>query len=50
MKARYNKKTYQQYAVRFRKAEDADCINYIEEEKQKGYTTAEVFKRLIRKK
>lgn len=46
---RYQKKTYQQFITRFRKVEDADCIEYIEAEKEKGYTPTEIFKRLIRK-
>lgn len=46
--SRYHRKTYQQYAIRFRKIEDADCVEYIESEKSKGYTPSEVFKRLIR--
>mgnify|MGYP004655433893 CR=1 FL=1 len=48
VKARYNKKTYQQYTVSFRKKEDADCIEYIETQRSKGYTTAEIFKYAIR--
>lgn len=46
---RYQKKTYTKYSVAFRKIEDADCIQAIENEIAKGYTTSEVFKRFIRK-
>ncbi len=45
---RYQKKTYKKYGVAFRKIEDADCIEAIENEISKGYTTSEAFKRLIR--
>ena len=50
VKKRYNDKTYAQYAIKLRKVEDADVINLIENEKQKGYGTTEAIKRLIRKK
>lgn len=45
---RYQKKTYEHYAVRFRKVEDADCIDYMRKEREKGYTPSEIFKKLIR--
>ena len=48
VKLKYNKKTYQQYCIKFRKVEDVDYINAIETEKSKGYTTSEAFKRLIK--
>ena len=49
VKQRYNKKTYQQYGVKFRLQEDAEIIQLVEQEKAKGYNTSEAFKRLILK-
>lgn len=49
VKARYNKKTYKSYGVNLRINEDADIIAAIEAEKEKGFTTSEAFKRLIKK-
>lgn len=48
-KMRYSKKTYERYAVSFRKIDDIDCIDAIKDEMSKGYTVSEAFKRLIRK-
>jgi len=47
VKARYNKKTYQQYAFKLRKIEDAATIEKIEAERSKGYSASEAIKRLI---
>lgn len=47
VKTRYNKKTYQQYALKLRKTEDAATIEKIEAEKAKGYSTSEAIKNLI---
>ena len=47
VKARYNKKTYQQYALTLRKVEDAATIEKIEAEKAKGFSTSEAIKNLI---
>lgn len=49
VKARYNAKTYQQYAVKLRKVEDADVIERIEAERTAGLSTSEAIKKLIRK-
>lgn len=50
VKARYNKKTYVQYTVSFRKDTDEDIIEKVEAEKATGLSTADVFRKLIRKK
>ena len=50
VKKRYNDKTYQQYALKLRKVEDADIIAMIDAERAKGYQTSESIKNLIRKK
>lgn len=49
VKARYNKKTYVQYTVSFRKDTDEDIIEKVEAEKATGLSTADVFRKLIRK-
>lgn len=49
VKARYNNKTYVQYGVKFRKADDADVIDYVESEKRKGKNTSDIFKEAIRR-
>ncbi|MCM1508998.1 MAG: hypothetical protein NC177_17960 [Ruminococcus flavefaciens] len=49
VKTRYNKKTYQQYSIKFRIVEDAEIIKLVEDEKSKGFATSEAFKRLILK-
>ena len=49
VKARYNKKTYQQYMLTLRKVDDADIIEKIEAEKAKGFGTTEAIKNLIKK-
>lgn len=49
VKARFNKKTYQQYTFSLKKKEDAEYIEYIENERAKGYSTPEIIKELIRK-
>lgn len=46
---KYNEKTYEYYAVALRRLEDADCIEYLRTEKEKGHSASEVLKRLIRK-
>ena len=48
VKKRYNDKTYQQYALKLRKLEDADLIARIEAEKAKGFGTTEAIKRLLK--
>ena len=45
-----SKKTYQQYALKLRKVEDADIIAMIDAERAKGYQTSEAIKNLIRNK
>lgn len=47
---RYQQKTYQQYALKLRKVEDADIIAMIDAERAKGYQTSEAIKNLIRNK
>ena len=47
---RYQKKTYQQYALKLRKVEDADIIAMIDAVRAKGYQTSEAIKNLIRNK
>lgn len=49
MKARYNKKTYQQYAFKLRKVEDADLIAIIEAERSKGHSTSDAIRNLIQR-
>lgn len=49
VKVRYNKKTYQQYALKLRKVEDAATIEKIEAEKARGHSTSEAIKNLINK-
>lgn len=49
VKAKYNKKTYKNYNVNLRIKEDADIIQKIEIEKEKGASTTEAFRNLIRK-
>lgn len=50
VKDRYEKKTYQTYLIKLRKVEDADCIDYIELQKNEGKSPSDTVKRLIRKK
>lgn len=50
VKKRYNDKTYQQYALKLRKVEDADIIAMVDAERAKGYQTSEAIKNLIRSK
>lgn len=50
VKARYNKKTYVQYTVSFRRDTDEDIIEKVETEKSMGLSTADAFRKLIRKK
>lgn len=49
VKNRYNQKTYVQYAIKLRKVEDAEIIDLIEKEKQKGFGITEAIKNLIKK-
>lgn len=46
---RYQKKVYKKYSIAFRKVEDRDCIDAIENEIAKGSTTSEAVKKIIRK-
>lgn len=48
VKARWNAKTYKQYTVSFRKDTDADVIERIEAEREKGLSASEAIKNLIR--
>lgn len=48
VKARYNAKTYEQYTVSFRKAEDADVIEKIETERAKSGSASKAIANLIR--
>ena len=48
VKLRYNKKTYKSYNVNFRVNEDADIIRLIEEEKERGISTTEAFRNLLK--
>ena len=48
VKNRWNTKTYKKYQVNFRKEEDADIIQFIEETK-KEKTTSEIFREAIEK-
>ena len=50
VKKRYNDKTYNAYALKFRKVEDADIINFFETSKANGITPAEAVRQLIRNK
>lgn len=47
VKLRYNQKTYTQYTIKLRKVDDAEVIELIEAEKQKGFGTTEAIKNLI---
>ncbi len=49
VKNRYNQKTYVQYGIKLRKVEDAEIIDLIEKEKQKGFGITEAIKNLIQK-
>lgn len=49
VKRRYNEKTYKRYQIYMRIEEDADAIAYIEEEKQRGANTSEIFRAGIEK-
>ncbi len=48
VKRRYNKKTYKNYNVNFRYKEDEDIIKLIENEKEKGLSTTEIFRKYVR--
>ena len=48
VKARYNAKTYKQYAIKLRKDSDQDIIEKIEAERAQGLGTSEAIKKLIR--
>ena len=50
VKARYNKKTYVQYTLNFRKDTDSDLIEMIEAERNKGFSTADAFRNLLHNK
>ena len=45
---RYQKKTFQKYTVNFRKVEDADIIEQIEQNRQNGIGPTETTRRLFR--
>ena len=45
VKKRYNSKTYNQYTFSLRK-DDADLISYIENQKAKGLSAADVIRKL----
>ena len=45
---RYKTKTYKPYTVNLRKVDDADCINFLEEQKKLGLSPTEVFRKLVR--
>lgn len=47
VKLRYNQRTYTQYTIKLRKVDDAEVIELIEAEKQKGFGTTEAIKNLI---
>ena len=48
VKARYEKKTYKSYNIKFRIKEDADLIDIIEQGKKSGSSPAETIKKILR--
>ena len=46
VKKRYNSKTYNQYTFSLRKDDNADLISYIENQKAKGLSAADVIRKL----
>lgn len=44
---RYDAKTYELIAIRFRKDEDADILDLIKDEQAKGYSLREAIRNLI---
>lgn len=46
-KKRYDSKTYELIAVRFRKEDDADILDLLEDQKSQGYSLREAFRNLI---
>lgn len=49
VKKRYNDKTYQYYKINLRKDDDAELIQYIEEQKKNGVSPSETFRQLFKK-
>lgn len=47
VKARWNAKTYKHYQAYFRKEEDAELIEYIENRKKGGTNTSDIFRESI---
>lgn len=47
---KYNAKTYKQYLFKLRKVEDAALIDYIENQKDNGYSPTDIVKDLIAEK
>ena len=45
----YNAKTYKSYNVNFRRDDDSDIIDAIEDQRQLGINTSDVFRTFIRK-
>lgn len=48
-KYRWNKENYKQYFVSFRKDTDAELIAFVEEKKESGLQTTEIFRDAIQK-
>jgi hypothetical protein len=49
VKKRYNDKTYQYYKINLRKDDDAELIQYIEEQKKNGVSPSETLRQLFKK-
>ena len=49
VKKRYNDKTYQSYKINLRKDDDAELIQYIEEQKKNGVSPSETLRQLFKK-
>ena len=49
VKKRYNDKTYQYYKINLRKNDDAELIQYIEEQKKNGVSPSETLRQLFKK-
>ena len=46
--SRYDKKTYKHYKFNLRKVEDADVLEFFEQEKQKGISATDVIRKFVR--